>query len=114
LMDCLFCRIAAGEIPARNVLENEHVVAFHDLNPQAPTHVLVIPKRHVESVGTAAAEDAEALGAVLLACRQVGEECGLAQSGYRVALNVGPDAGQSVAHLHAHVLGGRQLGWPPG
>jgi len=113
-MDCIFCKIAAGEIPAKKVLENEHVVAFHDLNPHAPVHVLVIPRRHVESVGSAGEGDAELLGHVLLACRKVAEETGVAESGFRVVLNTNADAGQSVAHLHAHVLGGRRLGWPPG
>ena len=113
-MSCIFCQIAAGEIPANKVVENEHVVAFHDLNPKAPVHVLVIPKRHVQDVGTAAPGDAEVLGQVLLACREVAEKTGVTQGGYRVVLNTGPDAGQSVPHLHAHVLGGRELGWPPG
>jgi len=113
-MSCLFCRIAAGELPANKVLENEHVVAFHDLNPQAPVHVLVIPRKHVVSVGTAEPEDVDALGQVLLGCREVAEKTGVAHSGYRVSLNIGPDAGQSVGHLHAHVLGGRVLHWPPG
>jgi histidine triad (HIT) family protein len=114
MSDCIFCRIARGEIPANKVLENEHVVAFHDLNPQAPLHVLVIPRRHVADVGSAEPGDAELLGQVLLACRQVAEQTGIARGGFRVVLNTGPDAGQSVDHLHAHVLGGRALGWPPG
>jgi histidine triad (HIT) family protein len=113
-MDCLFCKIAAGEIPANRVLENPHVVAFHDLHAQAPVHVLVIPRRHVQDVGTAEAGDAELLGQVLLACRQVAEQTGIAQSGFRVVLNTGGNAGQTVPHLHAHVLGGRHLAWPPG
>lgn len=113
-MSCIFCRIAAGEIPANKVLENEHVVAFHDLHPHAPVHVLVIPKAHIVNVGSADAEHAETLGQVLLACREVAEKTGVAESGFRVTLNTGPDAGQSVDHLHAHVLGGRSLGWPPG
>lgn len=113
-MSCLFCRIVSGEIPANKVLENEHVVAFHDLNPHAPVHVLVIPRKHIPNVGSAEPEDAEALGQVLIACREVAEKTGVEHSGYRVALNTGPDAGQSVGHLHAHVLGGRILHWPPG
>lgn len=113
-MSCVFCRLAAGEIPASKVLENEHVVAFHDLNPQAPVHVLVIPRAHIISVGSAAPEDAVVLGAVLLACQEVARQCGVQHSGYRVVLNTNADAGQSVDHLHAHVLGGRVLAWPPG
>jgi histidine triad (HIT) family protein len=113
-MSCLFCRIATGEIPSNKVLENEHVVAFHDLNPQAPVHVLVIPREHVPSVGEAEPQQAEVLGRVLLACREVAEKTGVAHGGFRVVLNTGPDAGQTVGHLHAHVLGGRTLEWPPG
>jgi histidine triad (HIT) family protein len=113
-MACIFCRIAAGEIPARKVLENEHVVAFHDLDAKAPVHVLVIPRRHVENVGAAGPDDVELMGRVLLACREVAEHLNVAESGFRVVLNTHADAGQSVAHLHAHVLGGRILAWPPG
>jgi histidine triad (HIT) family protein len=113
-MPCIFCRIAAGEIPANKVLENEHVVAFHDLSPHAPVHVLVIPRRHVVNVGSMMPEDVELLGQVMLACRQVAEQCSVAASGFRVVLNTNADAGQSVDHLHAHVLGGRHLVWPPG
>lgn len=113
-MSCIFCRIVAGEIPAKTVLENAHVVAFHDLSPQAPVHVLVIPKQHIVNVGSAAPEDSEALGQVLLACRSVAEQLGIAEGGFRVVLNTNADAGQTVDHLHAHVLGGRHLTWPPG
>jgi histidine triad (HIT) family protein len=113
-LSCIFCRIAAGEIPANMVLETEAVVAFHDLNPQAPVHVLVIPKRHVDSLGAASEADAETLSAVLLACRDVAVATGVADGGYRVVLNTGSNGGQTVGHLHAHVLGGRSLGWPPG
>ena len=113
-MSCLFCKIVAGEIPARRVLEDDHMVAFHDLDPKAPVHVLVIPRRHVESVGSAEPGDAELLGRLLLACRQVAEATGVASGGFRVVLNTNADAGQSVPHLHAHVLGGRSLAWPPG
>jgi histidine triad (HIT) family protein len=113
-MSCIFCRIAAGEIPARIVLQNEHVVAFHDLNPEAPVHVLVVPRRHIENVRSAEPGDVTVLGEVLLACRQVAEICETAGPGYRVVLNNGAEAGQSVDHLHAHVLGGRPLEWPPG
>lgn len=113
-MSCIFCRIAAGEIPAEIVLENEQVVAFHDLSPQAPVHLLVIPRRHLVNVGEAGPEDVDLLGEVLLACRQAAEQTGIAQEGFRVVLNAGARAGQSVDHLHAHVLGGRDLTWPPG
>lgn len=113
-MDCIFCKIACGEIPANRILEDEHVVAFHDLNPKAPVHVLVIPREHVDSVGAAGEEHLELMGRVLLACRRVAEQTGVAAGGFRIVLNTNADAGQTVFHLHAHVLGGRILGWPPG
>jgi len=113
-MDCLFCKIAAKEIPAKLALENEHVVAFHDIHPQAPVHVLVVPRRHIVGIHEAAHEDPALLGQLLLAGRAVAEQTGVAESGYRLVINNGVDAGQSVFHLHLHVLGGRVLAWPPG
>lgn len=113
-MSCIFCRIASGEIPSHRVLETENVVAFHDLSPQAPIHVLVIPRAHLESVGAAQPEHAAVLGELLLACRQVAEQLRVLESGFRVVLNTGPNGGQTVPHLHAHVLAGRHLTWPPG
>lgn len=112
--DCLFCKIVAKTIPAQLVLENEHVVAFKDIRPVAPTHALVIPKRHVVGVHEATGEDVAVLGQVMLGARDAAEKLGLAESGYRLVLNQGVDAGQSVFHLHCHVLGGRPLAWPPG
>ncbi len=112
--DCLFCRIAAGEIPAEIVHSSEHAVAFRDLNPQAPVHVLVVPRRHIDNAGVLEARDAEALAGVFGAARQVAEAEGLAERGYRLVFNVGEDASNSVPHLHLHVLGGRRLAWPPG
>ena len=112
--DCLFCKIVSGDVPAKVVRETEHTVAFRDINPQAPTHVLVIPKAHHANAGSLAAAD-PALTALLLAeARTVAEEEGVAESGYRIVFNTGPEAGQTVFHVHAHVLGGRGLGWPPG
>ena len=111
--DCLFCKIVRKEIPAHEVLRDEHVVAFHDLNPQAPTHVLVIPTQHAEHLGAfAAAGNAAAADRLLSAAAEIGETFG--PGGYRVVINAGPDAGQTVFHLHAHVLAGRPLAWPPG
>jgi histidine triad (HIT) family protein len=110
----IFARIINGEIPARKVLETEHVLAFHDVNPQAPVHVLVVPKRAMVSVADAGPNDAELLGLLMLAAAQVAVELGISDEGYRVVTNVGQHGGQSVPHLHLHVLGGRQLGWPPG
>ena len=116
LMDenCLFCRIVAGEIPAEVVLDTERVLAFRDIGPQAPTHVLVIPKRHIVSLGAATDEDRDLLGEILLAGRDVARSEGISEAGFRVVANTGADGGQSVDHLHLHVLGGRTLAWPPG
>ena len=110
---CIFCKIASGEIPATKVAESEHAIAFRDLNPQAPTHLLVIPKRHVGSLDEAAAGDAALLGALMLVAKKVASDAGLAR-GYRVVANCGAHGGQTVAHLHLHVLGGRPMAWPPG
>jgi histidine triad (HIT) family protein len=111
---CLFCNIVAKTTPAQIVLENDHVVAFKDIRPAAPMHALVIPKKHIRGVHEATPEDAAVLGQVMLAARDVAEKLGLAESGYRLVLNQGPDAGQSVFHVHCHVLGGRPMAWPPG
>ena len=111
--NCLFCRIIRGEIPSKKVYEDEHVFAFDDINPQAPTHVLVIPKRHFEGLKEAEQDHAEIIGQCHLAAEQIARQRKIEQ-GYRTVLNVGPGAGQSVFHLHVHLLGGRALGWPPG
>ncbi len=110
--DCLFCRIVSGSIPANVIKKTDRFIAFRDINPQAPIHVLVIPSRHVASLNDV--RDAEELGQLLLFARDVAGDEGLAESGYRVVLNTNADGGQTVFHLHAHVLGGRGLGWPPG
>jgi len=109
---CLFCRIVRGEIPVALVAQNEHAVAFRDINPQAPVHVLVVPRRHVASL--AEASDGAELGAVALLAAAVARDAGVAESGYRTVMNTGDDGGQSVHHLHMHVLGGRAMHWPPG
>lgn len=111
--DCIFCRIAAGEIPANVVASDDECVAFHDLNPQAPLHLLVIPRRHLSSLAAAGAADAALLGHLLVVARGLAERLGL-DDGFRVVINSGEAAGQSVFHLHVHLLGGRRLGWPPG
>lgn len=111
--DCIFCRIAAGEIPAQVVHEDEHTVAFRDIDPKAPTHVLIIPRRHIRGVDAAGEEDAELLGRLFVTARAVAEREGLT-GGYRMVVNDGSDAGQTVHHVHMHVLGGRALAWPPG
>lgn len=114
MADCLFCKIANHEINAKVVLENDHVVAFHDIRPQAPTHVLVIPKKHVERIDHADEADVTMLGQVLLGTKAVAESLGLSAGGFRVVFNNGEGVGQSVFHIHAHVLAGRPFGWPPG
>jgi histidine triad (HIT) family protein len=111
--DCLFCRIVAGEIPSDRVLEDDDVIAFRDINPRAPTHVLVVPRRHIADVQHLTDADGELLARLFAAVRRLATDAGL-ESGYRVVTNVGPDAGQSVAHLHLHLLGGRTMSWPPG
>ena len=110
----LFEKIAAREIPAQIVFEDEDVLAFHDIDPKAPVHVLVVPKRVIPRLAEATGDDQEILGKLLLATRIVADKLKLVDSGYRVVINNGRDAGESVPHLHAHVLGGRPLAWPPG
>ena len=112
MADCLFCKIAGGQIPAQVVKQNAHMLAFKDINPQAPTHVLVIPTRHVASLNEST--DAALVGELVHFARQVAHEQGLAQRGYRVVVNTNADGGQTVFHLHLHVLGGRRMTWPPG
>jgi histidine triad (HIT) family protein len=112
-MDCLFCKIVAGQIPAKKVYEDEKVFAFEDIDPKAPTHVLIVPKRHIAGLKEASEDDAEAIGQMNLAAAHIAHQRGL-DDGYRTVLNVGPGAGQSVFHLHLHLLGGRKLAWPPG
>jgi histidine triad (HIT) family protein len=119
MTDCLFCRMVAGEIPADVVHDSDRVLAFRDINPQAPTHVLVIPKEHHASVGALVTADPELLADVVAAAHAVAVQEGLVtdggvEPGYRLVTNTGPQAGQSVPHLHFHVLGGRAFGWPPG
>src|ERR1051325_190479 len=109
--DCIFCKIIAGAIPASKVFEDERAVAFRDINPQAPTHALVIPREHIESLDEAAQRDESLLGHLLRVAARVANEEGLSDAGYRTVINTGAGAGQSVFHLHVHVLGGRQLNW---
>jgi histidine triad (HIT) family protein len=112
--DCLFCRIIRGEIPSDAVLATEHTYAFRDIEPAAPVHVLVVPKRHIESAATVAPPDGALLAELIGAAQQVAAQEGVAERGYRLLFNVGDDALNSVPHLHLHVVGGRSLGWPPG
>jgi histidine triad (HIT) family protein len=110
--DCLFCRIVRGEIPATLVAETEHCVAFRDLDPKAPVHVLVIPREHVASLNETS--DAALIGRLALLAAEIARTEGIADRGYRTVLNTNADAGQSVAHIHLHLLGGRRMSWPPG
>lgn len=111
--DCIFCKIAAGHIPATALYRNEFVMAFRDLNPVASTHVLIIPLEHIASLSHLAPEDERIAGQILLAARTVAEMTGVLDAGYRLVFNNGRDALQSVGHIHAHLIGGRTMGWPP-
>jgi len=113
MSDCLFCRILRGDVPSKKVYEDAHVYAFEDIRPQAPTHVLVIPKKHIAGLKEAAVGDEELVGRCHLAAAEIARQRSI-EDGYRTVLNVGPKAGQSVFHLHVHLLGGRALKWPPG
>lgn len=111
---CLFCRIVGGEIPARKVYEDDSVFAFHDINPQAPVHVLVIPRRHIASMEEIGPDDASLIGVTIARAAQIARELKLTSDGYRLVANTGAAAGQTVFHIHFHILGGRNFGWPPG
>lgn len=113
MSDCLFCKIIAGAISSKKVFEDERVFAFEDINPKAPTHVLIVPKKHLRGLKEATAEDAELLGYCQLVAAEIARQQDI-EEGYRTVYNVGPRAGQSVFHLHLHLLGGRPLHWPPG
>ena len=113
MTDCIFCKICRGEIPARIVYEDDELVAFHDASPQAPVHVLLVPRRHIASLSEIEEGDAILLGRMLLAIRELATQFEIAP-GYRVVTNTGSEAGQSVFHLHLHLLGGRRMSWPPG
>lgn len=112
--NCLFCKIASGRIPANIVHETEHVLAFRDINPQAPTHVLIIPRRHIATINDLDDGDAELVGRLLTAARDIARQEGTDAAGYRVTMNCNKAAGQTVFHLHLHLLGGRNFSWPPG
>ena len=113
-MDCLFCKIINGEIPSKKVYEDETVYAFYDISPAAPVHVLLIPKTHIPSANALTAENAEVVGHIYVVAAKLAAELGIAEKGYRIVNNCGEDGGQTVHHLHFHLLGGRSLQWPPG
>ncbi|MEO1202047.1 MAG: histidine triad nucleotide-binding protein [Pseudomonadota bacterium] len=114
MIDCLFCKIVAGEIPADIVHETETTIAFRDINPQAPTHILIIPRKHIATINDISDEDRLLVGSLFTTARDVAKQEGLSDSGYRVVMNCGEGAGQTVFHVHLHLLGGRGLTWPPG
>ncbi len=117
--ECIFCRIVSGEIPSRKVYEDESVYAFHDINPVAPVHILIVPRKHIVGVQSLEPEDECLVGHMFYVARKIAQEQGIAPAedlsrGYRLVFNVGKDAGQTVFHLHLHLIGGRAMGWPPG
>ncbi|MET4695592.1 histidine triad nucleotide-binding protein [Endozoicomonas lisbonensis] len=113
-MSCLFCKMVEGEIPTNKVYEDDELLAFRDINPQAPTHILIIPKKHIATLNDTSADDQLLLGKIMLKARELAVEEGLEDDGYRVVLNCNSHGGQSVYHIHLHLLGGRQMAWPPG
>jgi len=112
MSDCIFCQIVAGKIPAKVVRKDDRFVAFHDIDPKAPTHILVIPTKHIQSLDSA--EDTDLLGGLMAFARAIAREAGVADAGYRTVINTNRHGGQAVDHLHVHILGGRQMTWPPG
>lgn len=114
MSDCLFCKILDGEIPCDRVYENDHVIAFRDVNPQAPTHILVIPRTHISTVNDLTADDKNIVGEMMLAAQAIAKQEGIEDDGYRLIMNCNEGAGQTVFHIHLHILGGRRMNWPPG
>ncbi len=114
MSDCLFCKMVSGDIQPNVVYEDDDVLAFRDLNPQAPTHILVIPKRHISTLNDLEPDDEPLMGKMVLAAARIAEKEGIAEAGYRTLLNCNAEAGQTVFHIHLHLLGGRPMGWPPG
>jgi histidine triad (HIT) family protein len=114
MMDCLFCKIVSGEIPATIIYRDEKVIAFNDINPQAPQHVLIVPHKHIATLNDLQVEDNELLGHMTQTAKNLAKKFGIAEAGYRLVMNCNADGGQTVFHIHMHLLGGRQLTWPPG
>lgn len=113
-MNCLFCKITNGEIPAKIIYNNEQIMAFADIAPQAPLHFLIIPKKHIATINNAQIDDAQLLGKLILKAKDLAKEHNLSESGYRLVFNTNADGGQEIYHIHLHLLGGRKLTWPPG
>ncbi|MEW5850318.1 MAG: histidine triad nucleotide-binding protein [Myxococcota bacterium] len=114
MTNCLFCKIAAGQIPSKKAYEDANAYAFHDINPQAPTHILIIPKQHIGSINDVTDAHEGVLGHLFTVARGLAQDQGLADDGYRLVVNTGANAGQTVFHIHMHLIGGRGMGWPPG
>jgi histidine triad (HIT) family protein len=114
MTDCLFCKFVSGEIKPQTVYEDDDVLAFRDINPQAPCHVLIVPKRHISTLNDLTPDDAELVGKLYLAARKVAQQEGIDTAGYRTVINCNEQAGQTVFHIHLHLMGGRPMGWPPG
>ena len=114
MTDCIFCKIVSGDIPGDIVYQDDDVLAFRDLNPKAPTHILVIPKKHIATLNDLQTDDAELVGKMYLTAKNIAVEEGIAEAGYRTVMNCNAQAGQTVFHIHLHVLGGRPMSWPPG
>ena len=112
--NCLFCKIIKGEIPAKKVYENEHIIAFNDIDPKAPVHILVIPKKHIRSINELSSSDKSLAGEIILAAKKIAKDHGLDSKGFRIVFNTNDDGGQTVYHIHMHMMGGRQMQWPPG
>ncbi len=112
--DCLFCKILTGDIPAEVIYESDTVMAFRDINPQAPTHAVIIPKKHIATINEVGLEDIASVGSLFVAAKEIAAQESLAERGYRVVMNCNADAGQTVFHIHLHLLGGRPMSWPPG
>ncbi|WP_415887214.1 histidine triad nucleotide-binding protein [Neptuniibacter sp. QD37_6] len=112
-MDCLFCKIINKEIPAEIIYEDEHVIAFNDISPQAPTHALIIPRKHIATLNDISAEDTEIVGHMVKTAGTIAKQLGIDESGYRTVFNCNSDGGQTVYHIHLHLLGGKPMGWPP-
>lgn len=114
MQSCIFCKIVNGEIASKKVYEDENVMAFHDINPQAPVHILVIPKKHIPTIKDIKEEDKDILMNIIKTCNKISEDLGIAEKGFRLVVNTNPQGGQTVYHLHFHLIGGRQMRWPPG
>lgn len=114
MTDCLFCKIRDGEIPSETVYENDDILAFKDVNPHSPTHILIVPRKHIATINDLEDDDAEIMGKMMLAAQDISSFEGIAEAGYRLVINCNADAGQTVYHIHMHLMGGRNMAWPPG